>query len=436
VAGGSVALACWLERGIRRAEGGPPPKRLMILHRPNGSVREDWIRSGQRGPILEPFAGVWAHAVALKGMSVKAGDNSSGADPHGKALTTIMTGAHLSSKTPPGSDDGRWNTAESLDQSWSRQSPVLNTPPIKSVQTGANGRMSGLQEPQNRTLSYSGPERPLYPVISPYDVYKRLFGSTVAPGGATTENTEALAKLRQRRESVLRFVKADLGRVRQQFPASAREDLDAHETAVRELESKLDTNPSATPSGCKPPLVAAGLPVGNTSNTEVAKIAAAQFAILRAAFVCDLTRTVTFMWGTGASAMSFSAFGIGDHHGTSHSANRTAMSKADRWFSEQTAPFIQSLIDTPEPGGGKLIDNTLVWYINENAEGWSHSQTDMPFVLFGGDGVGLTNRGRIADVSGTTTNDIWLSIAPLFGLPGVKSFPTAYTGPIPGLFKA
>ncbi len=83
---------------------------------------------------------------------------------------------------------------------------------------------------------------------------------------------------------------------------------------------------------------------------------------------------------------------------------------------------------------GKLIDNTLVWYINENAEGWNHSMTDMPFVLFGGDGVGLKNRGRIAEVPGTTSNDVWLSIAPLFGMPNVRSFPTAFTGPIPGLF--
>lgn len=434
VAGGSVALAYWLERAIRRAEGAPAPRRLMILHRPNGSVREDWIRNGQRGPILEPFAPVWSHAVALKGLAIKPGRNGDG-DPHGRSLVTIMTGADMSPKIPPGSDDGRWNTVESIDQVWSRESPVLNVTPIKSVQAGANGRMSGLQEPQNRTLSYSGPERPLYPVVSPYDVYKRLFGATIAPGGATTANMDALAKLRRRRESVLRFVRSDLGRVRQQYPAALRPDLDAHEAAIRELESKLDVTRAGTAAAaCKPPAVAAGLPVGNTNYQEVAKVGDAQFAVLRAAFVCDLTRMVTFMWGTGASAMSFPAFGSNDHHNTSHQANRGALSAIDRWFSEKTAPFIQSLADTPDPAGGRLIDNTLVWYINENAEGWSHSLTDMPFVLFGGDGVGLKSRGRIADATGRTSNDVWLSLAPFFGMGQVKSFPTAFTGPIPGLF--
>jgi hypothetical protein len=424
-AGGSLALAYWLQRGIARAEGATPPKRLMILHRPNGSIRGDWLRNGQRGPILEPFAPVWSHAVALSGMDVKPGNNGNG-DPHGRSLVTIMTGDHMSSKIPPGSDDGRWNTKESIDQTWARESAVFNGVPVKSLQVGANGKMSGLQEPQNRTLSYAGAEQPLYPVINPADVYNRVFGSIVTPG-----NDAALAKLRRRRESVLAFVSKDLARVRKQFPAETRADLDVHEGAIRELEAQLDANPAAM---CTPPAQAGKLPVGDTAAANTARVADAHFAILRAAFVCDLTRMVTFMWATGASAISFSDFGIGDHHGTSHENDRPSLSNADRWYSQHTAPFIQSLIDTPDPAGGKLIDNTLVWYINENAEGWDHAITDMPFVLFGGDGVGLKQRGRVANVKGTTSNDIWLSIASTFGMPNVKSFPTAHSGPIPGLF--
>jgi hypothetical protein len=143
---------------------------------------------------------------------------------------------------------------------------------------------------------------------------------------------------------------------------------------------------------------------------------------------------VTFMWAPGASAGAFPALGVGDHHNTSHSSNRAALSAVDRWYSERTAPFIRMLIETDDPAGGKLIDNTLVWYVNENAEGANHAWTNMPFLLFGGAGVGLQSRGRVADVSGTTTNDLWLSIAARFGMPQVISFPTAHTGPIPGLF--
>jgi len=434
VAGGSLALAHFLQRGIGRAQGTPAPKRLMILHRPNGTIREDWIRNGQRGPILEPFAPVWSHAVALQGMAVKPGNNSGGADPHGKGTTTIMTGAHLSPKTPPGSDDGKWNTKESLDQIWSRESDVLKGTPVPNIHIGANGVMEGLQEPQNRTLSFAGPEQPLYPVISPYDVYKRVFGDTILPGGDADAKAKALARLRLRRETALTLVKGDLARVKQQIPAAFRADLEAHETAIRELELQLDR--MATPgANCAPPVLPADLPVNDTNYQKTLLIAQAQFAIVKAAFACDFTRMVTFMWGTGASGLSFPEFNVGNHHGTSHNENaRSALSQVDEWFSTHTAPFIQSLIDTDETSGGKLIDNTLVWYINECAVGWNHDHTDMPFVLFGGDGVGLKSRGRIANVSGTTSSDVWLSMAPHFGMPQVTSFETDFTGPIPGLF--
>ncbi len=434
VAGGSLGLAYLLQRGIGRAEGEAAPKRLMILHRPDGTIRKDWLPGGQRGKILEPFAPVWSYAVALKGMDIKPGNNGDGADPHGKGLTTIMTGAHLSTKTPQGSDDGKWNTAPSLDQTWSRESAVFNGTPIPNLNIGANGVMDNLQEPQNRTLSFAGPEQPLYPVISPYDVYKRVFGDTILPGGDADAKAKALARLRLRRETVLAQVSADLARVKQQFPASFRADLEAHEAAIRELELQLDRTPGTNPS-CIPPSLPQGLAINDTNNLKALQIAEAQFAIVQAAFACDFTRMVTFMWGTGASAMSFPEFGIGNHHGSSHDDTAdAALSKADEWFSAHTAPFIEGLMKTPEASGGKLLDNTLVWYINECAVGVTHNQTDMPFVLFGGDGVGLKNRGRVADVSGTTSNDLWLSIAPSFGMPGVTSFETAYTGPIPGLF--
>ncbi len=432
VAGGSVALAYFLQRGIGRAQGMPAPKRLMIVHRPNGTILEDWLQNGQRGPILEPFAGVWDHTVALSGMEVKAGNNSNGADPHGLGTTTIMTGAHLMDKIPAGSDDGRWNTKESLDQTWSRESDVFKGTPVPNLHIGANGVMEGLQEPQNRTLSFAGPEQPLYPVISPYDVYKRVFGDTILPGGNETEKEQALARLRTRRETVLSFVKSDLASVKAQFPASVRADLEAHETAIRELEMQLDRPNMA--AMCIPPTLAQGLPVNDTNYQKVLQIAQAQFALVTAAFACDMTRMVTFMWGAGASAISFPEFGIGNHHGSSHDANQKGnLSKADLWFSQHTAPFIQSLIDTPDIGGGKLIDNSLVWYINECSRGWDHLHTNMPFLLFGGDGVGLKDRGRVANVPGTTSNDLWLSSAPTLGMPGVTSFETAFTGPIPGL---
>lgn len=56
-------------------------------------------------------------------------------------------------------------------------------------------------------------------------------------------------------------------------------------------------------------------------------------------------------------------------------------------------------------------------------------------MLFGGEGVGLKQRGRVHDVSGQgkTSNDVWRSLAPVFGTE-LTSFGTQATGPINGLF--
>jgi hypothetical protein len=262
-----------------------------------------------------------------------------------------------------------------------------------------------------------------------------VFGDTVLPGGDQAAKDKAIARLRARRETVLTYVKADLASVKAQFPASFRADLEAHEAAIRELEQQLDR--TDMPNSCVPPTLATGLPVNDTNYQKALQIAEAQFALVRAAFACDMTRMVTFMWGAGASALGFPEFGIGNYHGSSHDqTQKPGLSKAEQWLSTHTAAFIQSLVDTPDANasGGKLIDNTLVWYINECAQGWNHDHSDMPFLLFGGDGVGLKDRGRVANVPGTTSNDVWLSMAPHFGMPGLTSFETAFTGVIPGLF--
>jgi hypothetical protein len=421
-AGGSVALSHWLKNAIAFAEGAAERKRLVCLHRPNGTVPNNWIRNGnQRGPILEPFAPVWNSVIALKNMDVVPGKNAgAGVDPHGRSMQTIMTGADLRPDIPQGSDDGRWNSAESIDQTWAKQSAVLKGTPVPSLQLGACTH----GEPQNRTMSYSGAAQPLYPVVDPQSVFRRVFGSLMPPG---TQDS----KLSSRRKSVLDFVKSDLVRVRKQFPASSREMLDVHEATIQELERKLDAMPPV--AACIKPNQPAKLAVGSREEADLEAIAKAHFDILKATFVCDQSRVATFMWGPLAYEGNFGSLGARGHHGIQHANPQRGdlITKIDTWFSQKTVPFIQMLIDTADPLGGKLIDNTLVWYMNENGECFSHGLQDMPFLLIGGSKV-LKNPGRIVDVSGTTSNDVWLTLAPVFKM-GAPGFQTKSTGPIAGL---
>jgi len=251
------------------------------------------------------------------------------------------------------------------------------------------------------------------------------------PGGGTDPNLEELARRRARRRSVLDFITADLKRARAQFPASFKEDLDVHETAIRELEQGLDAAPPG--AECAAPLLDSVEAGGDHLNTL--KVAQQHFKVIHAAFACDRTRVVTFMWATGASRLALSPLGTNNLHSTSHENNRSVLSQAERWFSEHTAAFIADLAAGTDIGGGKLIESTLVWYINEVSQGHDHSFNDYPFLLFGGANVGLVNRGRVLDVSGQgkTSNDVWSSLAPQFG-GSLTSFETEASGGVPGLF--
>jgi hypothetical protein len=428
--GAAGGLGWWLHRAESWAGGATPPKRLLVLHRPNGTIRDQWLGDGGvPGPILEPFADLADHMRVLDGLRLQT--SNGGEASHEGGLVTLMTGAPIGETRPPSSDDWK-NTEPSLDQLLAAQSPAFAGVPFESLQIAAHNRQDGPPEVANRALSYSGADEPLYPEVSPALTFERLFGGIV-PGG----DADALARAKAKNESMLSFVDADLARLKALAPAAERPKLEAHEDAIRDLEQSL-----AGLTGCEPGDMPGEFPDTDTF-TDVAAVGAAQLAILRTAFQCDVTRVVTFMWTPGASSIQFEGLFDGmplvQHHSLSHEnldATDVAqmMGAIDRWYSERTAEFLRTLRDTPDfDGSGSLLDNTLVLYISEVGAG-THIFEPMPLVLFGGAGVGL-QAGPVADFTGRSTNDLWLSIALQFGVDfGSIGAEGQSTGPLPGLF--
>ena len=81
------------------------------------------------------------------------------------------------------------------------------------------------------------------PYLVPHLTYQRVFGTVVQ--GAAGMNAEALQRARLLKKSVLDFSLRDLGKLRQLAPSAERERLDAHESAIRELERSFDQMPMA-----------------------------------------------------------------------------------------------------------------------------------------------------------------------------------------------
>ncbi|MBC8068334.1 MAG: DUF1552 domain-containing protein [Deltaproteobacteria bacterium] len=410
-AGATGGLGWWLHRAESWAGGAGTPKRLVVLHRPNGTIRDQWLGDGGTpGPILEPFADLADHMRVLDGLRLATFNG--GEASHEGGLVTLMTGSPIGTARAPSPDDWR-NTEPSLDQILAAQSPEFAGVPFASLQLGAHNRQDGAPEVANRVLSYTGADTPIYPEVTPSLSFQRLFGSIV-PGA----DAEALARIKAKNDSMLSFVDADLARLKQLAPATEHAKLDAHADAIRDLEQSLGGL-----TGCDPGAVP-GDPPDTDNFNDVAAVGAAQLAILRTALQCDVSRVATFMWTPGASGVQFEGLYEGmpllQHHSLSHenlSATDVArsMTAIDRWYSERTAEFLRSLRDTPElDGNGSLLDNTLVLYITEVAAG-THVFEPMPLVLFGGAGVGL-QAGGVASFDGRSTNDLWLTIARQFGV--------------------
>jgi hypothetical protein len=106
------------------------------------------------------------------------------------------------------------------------------------------------------------------------------------------------------------------------------------------------------------------------------------------------------------------------HHELSHEPDSNVraqekLTKINQWFSEQLAYLAKRLAETPEPGGGTLLDNTLIVWTNELGKGNSHTLDNIPFVLVG-NGLDF-QMGRSVKYPKVSHNRLLLALAHGFG---------------------
>ncbi|HKU42164.1 MAG TPA: DUF1552 domain-containing protein [Polyangiales bacterium] len=456
--GCAAAVGFWLRRSEAFAQGAPSPKRLLIIHHPVGTVRNNWVCQGTEtnftlSRILKPFEPVKSHMVVLDGIDIIARGVGGG---HEQGTVTVMTGVRTTELYPGNGGDDPKAAGPSIDQRFLKSSTLLQGTPIASLQVSCDDRVD-VGEISTRRLSYSGPAAPMDPYLVPHLTYQRVFGTMMA--GAPNASADALAKARMLKKSVLDFNLRDLDKLRTLAPGSERERLDAHETAIRELERTFDAAPrdagkcgiTAAPPEIKPFLDSAGNRIGNgtyqTTNGKTGEqgthemIGKLHFEVIKAAFQCDLTRVVTFQWSPGTNHVAFAGFydpepgSIKMHHPLSHEFNNTNapefLTKIDTWYSERTSGFLQALKNLPDLAGGSMLDNTLVPYVTEVARA-DHTFNNTPFVVFGGPGVKIQGDRLKKYNPKRTVNDMWLACAKALEVPNLTTLGSQemYTGPL------
>jgi hypothetical protein len=445
LAGVGAGVLGSLLRPLQAQEAGAIPKRLLIVHRPCGTVLEKFFpttgdaRNFDLTPILSSFAPLKNDMIIVNGVNCPR-DQGWPADQHAAGLIAMMSGkkfGHI-----PGTDAGTDPNAKniiavdkSIDQLLLTSSTALQGTPISSIQSTAY-LPSSIGLPCFKVMSYKGNNQPLFPASDATRLFKDLFIGDNA--GLTPEQ---IARKQAQSKSVLDRVHADLARMQGLIPASQKPKLDAHLSGIQGLEQALQ-NGGTPGKTCEPPDQVA-LP-GATENitkdeAQHLKLAQNQLGIIQTAFQCDLTRVATFSFAHGNSDLRFVKIdptmpkAENGHHSVSHDTSAAeAQERIDRIYAEQLSLALQKM-KTVQEGNGTLLDNTLVVYFNECAHGNEHSIKNMPVLMVGGKNLGLQT-GQHLNFNGRWMNDVWAAVCGAFGVEAKFGDSAFASGPVSGLF--
>ncbi len=408
--GAAAALAPFLPILNSRAQANGPPKRILFCYQDNGTVHSEWKPSGSGADftfkrILAPLLAHKQDLLVLSGIGLEPEPTP----PHSGH-------PQLLSNVPANLDRFRLSPGITLDQFLAQQradATRFGTLELGIVPYGGDDFYT-------REILFRGPYEPVPWEPSPYAAFKRIFGA---------QDPSAALALSTKRQSIFNGVKGDLTSLRSELGAEDQALLDRHAEALAELERRFAQGQAT----CKGP--EQGMPLDFKSMSNYREMADLQVDIMVAAFACDATRVGTLVWSGPTSTQTFPWLGdFGqNHHLLSHDPNATeALIEIGTWYSEQHAKLIAKLKAVPEPGGGTLFDNTLIFFANSLSDGNAHRKIDLPLLLAGGKWHFKT--GRYLDFGNKPHGHLLVSLAHAMGVE-VPSFGQAETGtgPLTGL---
>jgi len=325
-----------------------------------------WELSSQLKPLTD-------HKSYLTVVSGLEGKLVVGGVEHPTGSAGCTTGASLS---------GNAVRSESIDQSVAK---VLGTPQggFRSLELGVTPATPNGPQDSLHTVSHSGPNARNMPEYDPKAVFNRLF-----MGGIATP-TDTATKLLKVRKSVLDSVLADGARLQKRLGAADKLRIEAHLTAIRDIEGRLAAMPSTgAPAACSnqtaptqgkdtkseaPPAV----------NTVMSKLATLALA-------CDRTRVVSYMFSLPAAHVYYRHLPEmdADFHDTichTDSGDKTMQPRVDKGvqYTMRCLAELLTNMKATEHGNGNLLDSTLIYVTSDTAWGKVHDRTEWPVLLIG-----------------------------------------------------
>ncbi|MFT3684620.1 MAG: DUF1552 domain-containing protein [Phycisphaerales bacterium] len=425
--GMGVAMALpWLEAmipakasasaGAAAAGGGAAaPVRLGFVFMPNGVNYDAWVPPGVAAPAaaveatagyalsptLQPLAAVQRHVSVVTGLTLKkARANGDGPGDHARSSASFLTGSQA--RKTAGNDI---HLGVSIDQV--AAGAVGDRTRLPSIELGcehgpsAGNCDSGYSCAYSSNISWRDESTPMAKVIDPGQAFERLFGDAM--------EAQAARERLSRRQSILDFVLEDSKSLSSRLGAADKRKLDQYQTAVREVEKRIERAKAESQSRKVPDVkVPAGIPGKVSEHMDL------MFDMLLLAFQTDTTRVGTLMLAVDGSGRSFPEIGVKEgHHHLSHHENNAEMiekiRKIDRFHVERFARFVKNMSETSEGNGRSLLDNSLIVLGGGISDGNKHNHEDLP-ILLAGRGGGVESGRLIRTKRETPLCNLYLSM--------------------------
>jgi hypothetical protein len=454
--GGGVAALPFsrlLENSVAQAAGETLPLKFITIYHPHGICAEFWAMKpsdtetvfdiGYDCCSLSPFDDAATYGKSFKSdlLVIEGIDHLSDAPGH-QSAANILTGSRVD-----GNLARPFNS--SLDQFLAVTQGLGKGTRITSVNLGVGNDSTD----PGQTLSYGDGGAPLPKLIDPVAAFHLLFD-----GLATSSDPAAVAIAARKQklgQSVVDYVRWDIGRLRTRLAPTEQQKLDQHLSALSDLEKSLA--PSTGPVCMVPPIPDASLfPLlrqYNGGEPYFDAITNAHIDMIAQAMACDVTRFATLFLndlsyadnplglpadnhGYVAHPYAASAIGANGIDTAGDPATWEPLAKFNGYIYAKVARLLQKL----DQFG--ILDSTIIYVTSDMGNPALHSTRNVPTVLAGG-ANGKFRMGRRlkmpaacpagapwcqqdtspVDYTPTTNSKILVSIAQAYGV-DIDSFGT------------
>lgn len=407
-----------------------PPIRVMAFHFPHGVPHSVWTPATTgKGyaitPGLMPLAAFQDDVNVITGLQQTAWNKGPGGG-HANGIPNFAT-AVVSIATGAGGPSFDQVLAAELGASTKFRSLVANREP-------ASNQTEGATTAHMNNISWIGPGE-FAPAERDVMNFFMTLVSAVPMASAGTVQTgpspEAILAVAHKK-SVLDHVMAEVNALSARVGSADRARLDEHLTGLREVERVLTSAPPPVAAGC------AAIPAPTPDEALSYDLRTKAFLRLFAmAFRCDLTRYASFALSNGFDSRTYAELStLNNYHQITHTGGHYGPNPPNveltfvAYFAGLLAYFLNELKSTPE-GAGTLLDNCLIYYGSEMAEGW-HTNNDMPVVLCGKAGGQIVTGRHLHYPDPTPIAKLFLAILK-FGGSQTKTFGLGGDVPLDGL---